>query len=276
MTATPIRQRDSSIHSPVAARPYNIRLLAPSYQRRFKVVMDSFDPTGKILDLGCADGFYSKNIANSNNQVFGVDRNLAFLDETWLGTNPTFIESDAQALSFKDAFFDTVICVDMLEHVDNDKAVLEEIYRVLKPGGRLVISVPNYNYPFTYDPVNYVLKHFNRHVPIGIWGFGHKRIYSCEALADDLRRAGFRVDNTRFLTHTFAALFENYLSTIFQRTARREKTKHGLKPHSVAKRRLLNFGFAVTRRINSIDARILTNSRTSIGFVISATKNESD
>lgn len=71
-----------------------------------------------------------------------------------------------------------------MEHLEDDKKAVVELYRVLKKGGTLLVSVPNINFPFLWDPLNWMLmKLFNIHVNkntwwlAGIWA-DHERLYS--------------------------------------------------------------------------------------------------
>jgi SAM-dependent methyltransferase len=66
------------------------------------------------------------------------------------------------ALPFRDRTFDAAICSEVLEHVADDGHVIREIARVLKPGGRLIVSVP---FAFRYhpDPAD-----FRRYTPVGL------------------------------------------------------------------------------------------------------------
>ena len=61
--------------------PANFRLLAPTYQRRFQAILGMVRFKGSILDLGCADGYYSKAIAGQEASVVGVDIDSDFLDK---------------------------------------------------------------------------------------------------------------------------------------------------------------------------------------------------
>jgi SAM-dependent methyltransferase len=108
-------------------------------------------------------------------------------------------------LPYADGTFDAVIASEILEHLDDDVAGLREIWRVLKPGGVVAITVPNANYPFWWDPINKTLETlFNTHIqhgPLaGIWA-NHVRLYTAPQLRQAALNAGFQVEEERQFTH---------------------------------------------------------------------------
>lgn len=85
---------------------------------------------GKILDAGCANGWFYKRHKHKNkviNQDF-VERDV-----------PNFVRSKITNLPFANNFFDTVICLDVLEHLD-DKAHLKALDEIFRVGKRIIIS----------------------------------------------------------------------------------------------------------------------------------------
>ena len=68
---------------------------------------------------------------------------------------------DACHMSYPDSFFDSVAAFDVLEHIENDIDLINEIYRVLKPGGFFVFTVPAFN--FLFSSHDRALKHFRRY-----------------------------------------------------------------------------------------------------------------
>ena len=87
-------------------------------------------------------------------------------------------QADATALPFGDASFDAVFIFDVLEHIESDDVVLSEIRRVLRPEGKLLLTVPAFMFLFGLQDVV----------------SEHKRRYRLRPLADLMKRQGFEVD----------------------------------------------------------------------------------
>ena len=113
-------------------------------------------PGDRVLDLGCGEGRHVHGLYMLNGlNITGVDldepslqkaeEGLAFLPKPAAGQESTvsFQTGDATALDFPDDTFDAVICSEVLEHLPDYDAALVEIRRVLRPTGKLCISVPH-------------------------------------------------------------------------------------------------------------------------------------
>ena len=113
-----------------------------------------------ILNIGAAAGASSKWL-----EVFGKVRsveNETLFVEHLLNNNIDVINASAEKLPFEDNSFDMVCAFDVIEHIEEDKNALEEMKRVCRPGGKVCITVPAYQYLWgSHDVVN-----------------GHKRRYS--------------------------------------------------------------------------------------------------
>lgn len=100
-------------------------------------------PGGKVLDLGCAFGYTTRRLARSHD-AYGVDASPQFIARARRAAPQIpFALAPAERLPYPDALFDAVLLLDVLEHVAREGPVLDEIYRVLRPGGTLVVSVPH-------------------------------------------------------------------------------------------------------------------------------------
>ncbi|MEO0786120.1 MAG: class I SAM-dependent methyltransferase, partial [Pseudomonadota bacterium] len=121
---------------------------------RFKHL--ALKPGSRVLDLGCGEGRHVHGLHMLGGMdVIGVDLDEASLEKARAGlaTLPPrregdphttqFQSGDATRLEFADDAFDAVICSEVLEHLPDYDAALAEIRRVLKPDGRLCITVPH-------------------------------------------------------------------------------------------------------------------------------------
>ena len=105
----------------------------------------------RILDAGCGPGVFTLELAklHPKAQVVGIDideaaieRNRRIAKEAGLA-NCRFEVADVEDLPYRDEF-DLVLCVDNLEHIEDDEAAMRSLARALAPGGRLVVHVPGY------------------------------------------------------------------------------------------------------------------------------------
>ena len=97
-----------------------------------------------ILDVGSGAGYFSDTICKQKASSFCLDisfRNLISIKERE-DKNISLLNAEAEKLPFLGKSFTKVLCTEVLEHIKEDKTALEEISRILKPGGVLVLSVP--------------------------------------------------------------------------------------------------------------------------------------
>jgi SAM-dependent methyltransferase len=99
-------------------------------------------PGRRVLDVGCRYGALTRSYLEGN-EVVGVDVDREALAEAAeLGIETHWADADAP-LPFPDASFDVVVAGELLEHIRDPAGLVDEARRVLRPGGRLVASVPN-------------------------------------------------------------------------------------------------------------------------------------
>lgn len=102
----------------------------------------------KVFDAGCGVGLYSLRIAYNGAQVVGGDLSPLFkysllFGDAKLTKRLDFIIMDLNWTPIKSESFDKILCVDVLEHIPNDKKVIAEFSRILKKNGEILIHVPN-------------------------------------------------------------------------------------------------------------------------------------
>lgn len=140
----------------------------------------------RILDVGCGAGNMAHHLAQYG-EVIGFDPHRGALAIA-RDRKCVVVQADAAALPFPDVAFDLVAALDVIEHCDDDFAVLCEIQRVLRPGGLVAITVPAFQWLWTYNDI------INQ----------HRRRYTAAQLQTRLEEAGFTI---RRLTYTNCLIF---------------------------------------------------------------------
>lgn len=132
---------------------------------------------GRVLDVGCGTGGLLLSLARDAT-VLGIDRDalaLRFCRDRGLRS---VVRGSALALPFPDASLDVCVTFDVLEHVEDELALLGELRRVLRPQGKLVISVPAFRALWSQHDET----------------FQHLRRYRLSELMARVREAGFAVE----------------------------------------------------------------------------------
>jgi len=153
-----------------------------------------------LLDMGCGAGRHAFESFRRGARVVAFDYSAAELKDvgglfaamreageagTAPGSMAATANGDALALPFPDDTFDHIIASEVLEHVSDDGQALREVFRVLKPGGRLAATVPSW----LPEQVCWLLSD-EYHAPF-VEG-GHVRIFSEPTLRRRMREAGLR------------------------------------------------------------------------------------
>jgi ubiquinone/menaquinone biosynthesis C-methylase UbiE len=101
------------------------------------------------LEIGCGTGYSLRALRNAlpGAELTGTElfeEGLAIARQRW--PNITLMQADARALPFGSSDFDLVSAFDVLEHIDDDAGALSELRRVLKPGGGVILTVPQHRW----------------------------------------------------------------------------------------------------------------------------------
>lgn len=116
------------------------------FQRTSKIyTLECIPRTGnlKILDMGCGTGMNSKVMTDLGHSVVGVDISEQAIKKYNLRGFVGYVMSIESKLNFSDEEFDLVFCSEIIEHLVNPDNLVSEAFRILRPGGKLIISTPN-------------------------------------------------------------------------------------------------------------------------------------
>ncbi|MBM4286160.1 MAG: class I SAM-dependent methyltransferase [Deltaproteobacteria bacterium] len=129
------------------------------YQRLFL----DYSSTGRwFLDAGAGPGHFTPWVeAVAQGTLVSLDPELGPLIYSRSKGQQLVIQGDMQSSPFRSNFYDFVFCLEVCEHVENDQKIIDEIYRILKPGGRALITVPAL--PILWGSHDEMSGHFRRY-----------------------------------------------------------------------------------------------------------------
>jgi 2-polyprenyl-3-methyl-5-hydroxy-6-metoxy-1,4-benzoquinol methylase len=120
---------------------------------RARALLDLPD-CARVLDLGCAFGFGTR-LLESRYEAYGHDLSSQYIERARRTSNrSTYTCGPADDVPYPDAHFDAVLLLDVLEHVPETESVVNEVTRLLRPGGQLIVSVPNRGSLAALDSLN--------------------------------------------------------------------------------------------------------------------------
>lgn len=167
-------------------------------------------PGDSLIDVGCGAGRHSFEAFRRGADVIAFDQDVEELNnvdailqamqeqgEAPASAKAEAVKGDALELPYADGTFDFVIASEILEHVPQDEAAIAELIRVLKPGGRLAVTVPRW----LPEKLCWILSD-EYHANEG----GHIRIYRADELMDKVTTRGMRFDH-RHHAHALHAPF---------------------------------------------------------------------
>jgi len=152
------------------------------------LVQKYFPNPETLFEVGCGTGFVLQHLSEHlpHTMFYGSDLLLEGLRfAAYRVPDATLFQMDARQIPYRNAF-DMLGAFDVIEHIDEDEAVLDQMFQAIKPGGGIIISVPQHQFLWSIvDDMSY-----------------HKRRYSKDELTGKIERAGFQV----LMTTSFVSL----------------------------------------------------------------------
>lgn len=182
----------------VSGMPYDCEVLS-------RYVYAGGRAEGRVLEVGCGLGYgaYSMAELNPSIEVAAVDYDRNAIEAAkrmWRGNGRVgFMASEAVGLPFEDDYFDTVVSFEVIEHVKAPEALLSEVRRVLRPGGRLIGSTPNHNlYPYRVNKDGQGADHDGLRKK-GVWPW-HIQAFDEAKVRSILTRCGLKPEGFKYPT----------------------------------------------------------------------------
>ena len=210
----------------------NFKFLFPTFRNRFLFVkerLDKYAPGQSLqnaLNLGTGEGDYDRMVAAHCGQLIGCDVNeedLAHARQLNADVKNLHYEpNNALALSYGNGSFDLLVSCEVIEHVGEPEKMVQEMARVLRPGGVAIMTFPSKEFPITYDPFNRIWQWFRKPgdkenvISQGAYAFGHDYLIGSEDFKQWAQKAGFEIVEFQGLSRHLVGILEVYWTGIVQ------------------------------------------------------------
>lgn len=261
-----------------------------AYRRRARILLDYMElhDGERVFDCGCGMGFYLMAMGKLRKlNLVGLDGDVERLHWAQRERVPASLTNgNIFQLPFADATFDKVLMSEVLEHLSDDRRGLQEIFRVLKPGGVLALSVPHARYPFWWDPINGTWTRlggepFRSGPLVGIWS-NHERLYEPSDLIPKFIQAGFALEAVEEQTH-YSLPFIHFLvygigkplleKNLLPTSLRKSADRFSGEQNTGGRFNPINFGISVLRRFDvPNDTPRVSNETTFVNVLVKARK----
>jgi len=158
---------------------------------------DFFSKQLKVLHFAPEQAFYSRFRKQANLDYTTTDLNSPLAD----------VKADICDLPFNDDVYDVILCNHVLEHIPDDTKAMEELFRILKPGGMAIVQIPqDLSRQLTYEDDSITDKEERSRI---FGQYDHVRVYGRDYF-DKLRQVGFKVEEVDYTKQLTKEEVERY------------------------------------------------------------------
>jgi 2-polyprenyl-3-methyl-5-hydroxy-6-metoxy-1,4-benzoquinol methylase len=192
-------------------------------REKFAILHDWLGKTASAsnrnLDLGSAKGILSKAMRKTDGIWLSADMDWINVVATQSAVISNVIQVSKEGLPFIYNAFDTVVMLDFLEHLPDDRYCLREVYRIMKPGGTFIVSTPKTG-PWQ------VLNKIKPLLGLTLSSYGHVREgYAAKQLAALINEAGFTVHTIKTYSYFVTECIEMILNSLYIRMQKNSVNK---------------------------------------------------
>jgi 2-polyprenyl-3-methyl-5-hydroxy-6-metoxy-1,4-benzoquinol methylase len=169
-----------------------------------------------VVDVGCGSGNLTLHSASKCKLAIGIDPSetaIQFCNSLSSNGHSVFIPAAGDALPFPDEYADVVLLVEVIEHLDAPMKIISEVSRILKKGGLIFVTTPNYAFPSLWPPMEWLADRSRMVAKMG-GGEQHVQKFSPPSLADRFQKAGFETVRLGTFYH-----FSPFASMLFNKWA---------------------------------------------------------
>ena len=210
----------------------------PSYvwragqERRLRMILAGAGRqlSGRLLENGCGIGMYLQHLTPYFEPLVGLEYDLDRARKAHIHSKQV-INAASEHLPFPDNSFDIILSHEVLEHVSNDRRSVEEMVRVLKSGGRIVVFVPNLGYPYETHGIYWRGRYHFGNIPLvhylpARWRqqlIPHVRVYSNSSLGQLFANLPVRIIKRTIIFGAYDNIIYTFptLGRLLQRTMQR-------------------------------------------------------
>lgn len=179
---------------------------SPTYYQemvRYERILQAVGKSGTVVDFGCGDGYLSGLMASNGLNVISVDLALSRLKKSKAAAkHQNFFLSNIEFAAIKTGSVDIVVCSEVLEHIPKYENVVKEIYRVLKPGCRAIITVP-----YKENLKTFVCPHCHK----SFHPDGHLHRFDRSNLSETFSMSGFKIRYQKTFRHKLLVQLQYHL-----------------------------------------------------------------
>jgi len=185
LTTSPVTEYNKQ-----AFASHRLNLNESRLKKVFRMILE--ERPGNLLDIGCGNGDFSSLFIKAGWKPYGIDLDAANIEQAKNKGVKAYAHDISKGLPFEDSFFDCVFAGEIIEHLIDTDFLINEIFRVVRPGGCAIITTPNL--VSFENRIRILLGIYPIWVNYRLEGVGHVRAYTPKVLKKQLMEHGFKIE----------------------------------------------------------------------------------